>query len=77
MENAFGIIKKTFQESLTRSDLPMYFLPYVFTCCLLHNIFQCQTKSNIQRLMRIIEMGDAQVIQEIDMVHKFNVYIEY
>jgi hypothetical protein len=77
VENAFGIIIKTFQELLTRSDLLAYFLPYVFTCCLLHSLFQSQTKSNIQRLMRIIEMGDAQVIQGTNMAHRFDVYIEY
>jgi hypothetical protein len=59
VENAFGIIKKTFQELLTRSDLLVSFLPYVFTFCLLHNLFRSQTKSSIQRMMRIIEMGDA------------------
>jgi hypothetical protein len=77
VENAFGRIKKTFSKLLTRSDLPMSFLPYVFTCCLLHNLFRFQTKYNIQRLMRIIEMGDAQIIQETNMAHRFNVYIEY
>jgi hypothetical protein len=76
VENAFGKIKKTFQKLLTRSDLPMSFLPYVFTC-LLHNLFRFQTKYNIQRSMRIIEMGDAQIIQETNMAHRFNVYIEY
>jgi hypothetical protein len=77
VENAFGIIKKTFQELLTRSYSPMSFLPYVFTFCLLHNLFRFPTKSNIQKLMRIIEAGDVQVIQETNTTHRFDVYIEY
>jgi len=77
VENAFGIVKKTFGELLTKSNLNMSFLPDVFTCCcLLHNLFWLQTESNIHKLMRIIEVGDVQITQETNMAYRFNADIE-
>jgi hypothetical protein len=62
VDNAFWRKKKTLKKLLAKNYLHVSFLLYVFTCCLLHNLFRSQTKSNIQRLMKIIEMGDAQII---------------
>jgi hypothetical protein len=39
VDNAFGIIKKTFREFFTKFELHVYFVPNVFIiCCLLNNI---------------------------------------
>ena len=39
VENAFGILKQTFRDLLTKSDLDVVFLPDVILCCaILHNM---------------------------------------
>ncbi len=51
MDNVFGILNKTFQELLIRSDLHVYFLLNIFTYFfLLHNLFQFQIKSNMLKV---------------------------
>jgi hypothetical protein len=57
VDNAFGILKKTFREFLTKTELHVFFVPYAFTAyCLLHNFLRSQSKSHILRLMRIIDV---------------------
>ncbi len=44
VENAFGILKKTFWKLLVKSNLDVFFILEVFICyCLLHNLFWSQT----------------------------------
>jgi hypothetical protein len=51
VDNVFGILNKTFWELLIRSYLHVYFLLNIFTyCCLLNNLFQSQTKSNMLKV---------------------------
>lgn len=39
VENAFGIVKKTFRELLLKSNLHLIFLPsVVICCCMLHHL---------------------------------------
>jgi hypothetical protein len=57
VENAFGILKKTFREFFTKFELHVSFVPNVFIiCCLLHNILCFQIETNVKRLMWIIDV---------------------
>jgi len=48
VDNAFGILKKTFREFFTKTELHVSFVPYAFTAyCILHNFLRSQFKSHI------------------------------
>ncbi len=58
VENAFGILKKTFKEFLTKTELHVFFCARCFIIsCLLHNFLRFQFESHIQRLMCIIDVN--------------------
>jgi len=40
------------------------FVPYVFTCCLLHNLLQNQVDSQIEMLMHILELEAKRNLQQ-------------
>ncbi len=57
VENAFGILKKTFKELLLKLDLNVIFLLDVFTYyCLLHNLLRIKDDASMEHLMCIIEL---------------------
>jgi hypothetical protein len=55
VDNAPKILKKTLRDFLTKFDLHVFFCVLCFQC-LLHNLLQSQTKTNVERLMRIIQV---------------------
>jgi hypothetical protein len=69
VENAFGILKTIFSwELLTKTNLNVSMVLEVFiTCCMLHNWLLFQTKSNIQKLMQVIDL-------EVQINPKLNVH---
>jgi hypothetical protein len=49
VENAFGILKKTFKELMHKSDLSVTFLFNIFKCCcLLHNLLKTKDEASIE-----------------------------
>ena len=55
VENAFGILKQTFQELLLKSDLDVAFLPDVILCCaILHNMLLGQSHEEVENLFQIL-----------------------
>lgn len=56
VENAFGILKHTFQEPMVKSDLHLGFLPdVVLTCAILHNIILGQSPEQIEELLDVLQ----------------------
>jgi hypothetical protein len=57
VDNAFGILEKTFKELIHKSNLNVTFLPNVFTCyCLLHHLLKTEDEACIKHLFHIIEL---------------------
>jgi hypothetical protein len=56
VDNAFGILKKTFKELMHKLDLSVTFLPNISTCCLLHNLLKTNDEANIEHSFCIIEL---------------------
>ncbi len=56
VENAFGILKKTFKELMHKSNLNVIFLPGVITCCLLHNLLKTEDEASIECFFCIIKL---------------------
>jgi hypothetical protein len=55
VENAFGLLKQTFRELLTKSDLHVAFLPdVILTCAILHNILLGQSHEQVQNLLEVL-----------------------
>ena len=55
VENAFGILKQTFRELLTKSDLDVAFLPDVILCCaILHNMLLGQSHEEVENFFQIL-----------------------
>jgi hypothetical protein len=76
VENAFGILKKTFRK-LRKFKLHVTFLPDVFTCCcLLHNLFRFENETSIIRLLWIIELEMVYMNKDIIKLLK-NPWIKY
>ena len=68
VENAFGILKQTFREFLTKSDLHVAFLPDVIVACaILHNILLGQSHEEVESLLQILrtEGLDGEVLDEV------------
>jgi hypothetical protein len=56
IENAFGILKQSFQELLDVTDLYVTFVPNVIVCCcLLHNVLLGQDPIDVARLFEILQ----------------------
>lgn len=76
VENAFGILKKTFREFFTKTNLHVSFMLDAFiACCLLHNFLWSQSESHIQRLMHIIYV-DLHVNIELNATWKVTEVVE-
>ena len=73
VENAFGILKSTFWELLTKSDLHVAFLPdVILACAILHNMLLGQSHEDVENLLHVLraEGLDAEVIHEDGAVHE-------
>jgi hypothetical protein len=51
VENAFGILKKTFKKLLLKNNLHIIFLLDVVTCCMLYNFILDRWDVNVNVLM--------------------------
>ncbi len=61
MENAFGILKKTFRKLLVKSNLHTIFLLDVVTCCcLLYNMILDGRDVDVNVLMQQLKQEDLQ-----------------
>jgi hypothetical protein len=56
VDNAFGILKKTFKELMHKLDLSVTFLLDISTCCLLRNLLKTKDEASIERSFCIIEL---------------------
>ena len=55
VENAFGILKQTFRELLTKFELDVVFLPDVILCCaILHNMLLGQSHEEVEHLFEVL-----------------------
>ena len=55
VENAFGILKQTFRELLTKSDLLVAFLPdVILVCAILHNVLLGQSHEDVENLLGVL-----------------------
>lgn len=60
VENAFGILKQSFRELLTITDLHVTFVLDVVVCCLLlHNVLSRQSLDEVARLLEILQREEA------------------
>ena len=67
VENAFGILKQTFRELLTKSDLNVAFLPdVIMACAILHNMLLGQSHEEVENLLQVLrtEGLDGEVVDE-------------
>jgi hypothetical protein len=56
VENAFGILKQSFQELLKVLDLHVTILSdVILCCCLLHNVFLGQSLAEVDRLLAMLQ----------------------
>ena len=56
VENAFGILKQSFQELLEKSDLTITFLPDVVICCaILYNLLLRQSHTEVEDLFQVLQ----------------------
>jgi hypothetical protein len=61
VENAFGILKKTFRKLLVKSNLcTIFFLDVVTSCCLLYNMILDGRDVDVNVLMQQLEQEDMQ-----------------
>jgi hypothetical protein len=57
VENAFGILKRTWQELLHKTELEVTYLPDVITACvLLHNLLLGQSSDDVEWLMGVLQV---------------------
>ena len=55
VENAFGILKQTFCELLTKSYLHVAFLPdVILACAILHNVLLGQSHEDVENLLGVL-----------------------
>lgn len=66
MENAFGILKQSFRELHSASDLHVTLLPdVVVCCCILHNLLLGQSAAEVDRLLAMLQReGLAPVVDD-------------
>ena len=68
VENAFGILKQTFRELLTKSDLIVAFLPdVILACAILHNVLLGQSHNNVENLLQVLQTEglDGEAIDDV------------
>jgi hypothetical protein len=75
IENAFGILKQSFQELLDVTDLHVTFVPDAVVCCyLVHNVLLSQDPANVARLLEILQRdGMIPLVDDdsiLDLVHE-------
>jgi hypothetical protein len=60
IENCFGILKKTFQNLIIKSNLHELFLPNVMIyCCMLHTMIMNGKDMDIDELMQQLEVENV------------------
>lgn len=66
VENSFGILKQTFRELHSASDLHVTLLPdVVVCCCILHNLLLGQSSEEVDRLLEMLQReGMAPALDE-------------
>lgn len=66
VENSFGILKQTFRELHSASDLHVTLLPdVVVSCCILHNLLLGQSSEEVDRLLEMLQReGMAPMVDE-------------
>ena len=69
MENAFGILKQSFSELHSASDLHVTLLHVVMVCyCILHNLLLGQSAEEVDSLLAMLQRkGMALVLNEEPM----------
>ena len=56
VENAFGILKQTFRELLTKLDLNVAFLPdVILACAILHNVLLGQSHEEVEIFLQVLQ----------------------
>jgi hypothetical protein len=56
VENAFGILKETWRELLTKTKLNVVYLPNVITACaILHNILRRQGNEDLHAMATLVD----------------------
>jgi hypothetical protein len=69
VENAFGLLKQTFQELLGKSSLRVTFLLDVILCCaILHNVLLGQSNEDVEQLLEVLQVEgfEGEVVDEAD-----------
>ncbi len=65
VENAFGILEKTFKEIMGKIEMDITLVPNIFACCILHNLINLGKKElDIQKLFQTLELETTQNIQK-------------
>ena len=66
VENSFGILKQTFRELHSASDLHVTLLPdVVVSCCILHNLLLGQSSEEVDRLLEMLQReGMAPIVDD-------------
>ena len=78
VENAFGMLKQSFRELLTKSDLHVTFLLDVIVCCaILHNMLLNQSADDIQRFLNVLwnEGSDDNADSKTNQSHQFRMLL--
>lgn len=71
VENAFGILKQTFRELHSATDLHIRILPdVVVCCCILHNLLLDQTPEEVDRLLAMLQREGLAVVVDEDPVQE-------
>lgn len=69
VENAFGILKQTFQELLNKTDLNIAFVLDVITACyILHNMLLRQSAQDVERLLNLLRTEGFKNRDDIDIL---------
>lgn len=72
VENAFGILKQSFRELYTASDLHVTLVPdVVMCCCILHNLLLGQSAEEVERLLAMLQReGMAPAVEDHPIVER-------
>jgi hypothetical protein len=71
IENAFGILKKTYKKLLGKFELNVTFILYMFIyACILHNLLRSKGESHIERLMHIINLKSQENLHQAQQMPK-------
>lgn len=71
VENAFGILKQTFRELHSASDLHITLLPdVVVSCCILHNLLLGQSSEEVDRLLAMLQREGMTPVVDDDPIEE-------